>query len=386
MREQPASSRSDLDLAPEHASLTGLEMSGADKLPRRPRAHKTDMKVLLVYTGLTPGGITTDLRNLERGLQERGVEVAVAGDLREVCRQVRGGNVLVHLFSCLPTGTTFGTMALARAHRLPLVWTPVFYPSRIRSWEGSGLLRVMELFDRLAPRVGRFVDGLIAATDGEAEHFERLGAHRIEVIPPAVDKTIGRAQPEARTSARDSFGLQDEPTVLLVARGNASRHKGFPFAVAAFRKLRERLPEARLLLVGPEPGDELARETNAIATGWCGPARVAEAYDAADVLLVSSIYEGLPRAVIEAWSHELPVAVTDRIALASLVRDRAGKVAPFGDVTAMAEALEIILTDNVLARQYGNTGRALVDDHFLLADHVDRTIVLYHSIEAHESR
>ena len=41
----------------------------------------------------------------------------------------------------------------------------------------------------------------------------------------------------------------------------------------------------------------------------------------------------------------MPVAVTDRVALAPLVRDRAGKVVPFGDVAAMAGALELILTE-----------------------------------------
>jgi glycosyltransferase involved in cell wall biosynthesis len=337
------------------------------------------MKVLLVYAGLKPGGVTEDLRNLERGLPAIGVEVAVAGDLGSVRRQARDG-MLVHVFSCLPSATTFGAMALARARRLPLVWTPVFHPSRPRSWVGYGPLRVMEAFDRTAPRAARMADGVIAATDAEAAHFRRLGAPRVEVIAPAVDKTAIRPGESGRARIRASFGLRDEPTVLLVARPDSAKRKGLPFAGAAFSALRTRLPDARLLLVGHQPDDELARHEGTIAAGWCDAERVAQAYDAADMLMVTSIYECLPRAVVEAWSHELPVAVTDRIALAPLVRDRAGIVVPSGDVPAMAGALEAILTEPGLARAYGVAGRELVEDGFLLADHVTRTAELYRAV------
>ena len=60
------------------------------------------------------------------------------------------------------------------------------------------------------------------------------------------------------------------------------------------------MPAARLLIVGHQDGDDLARVEGAVAAGWCDSDRVAKAYDAADVLMVCSIYEGLPRAVVEA--------------------------------------------------------------------------------------
>jgi glycosyltransferase involved in cell wall biosynthesis len=339
------------------------------------------MKVLLVYAGLRFGGIRTDVRNLERGLRSRGVEVSVAGKMAEVRRHARSGDVLVHVFSCLPSMTNFGTMALARARRLPLVWTPVFHPYRRESWDGSGLLRVMEAFDQVAPRAARLADGVIAGTDAEAEHFRRLGARRVEVIPPAVDETVARPSADVRASARAEFGLGDEPTVLLV--GRATRRKGFPFALAVLRALRRRLPDARLLVIGPhEPDGELAREPGTIVPGFSSDEQVAAAYDAADALLVPARYEQFSRAVIEAWSHELPPVVTPGVGLAPLVSDRAGMVAPFGDATAVAEALEVILTNAELARDYGASGRALVEDRFLLADHVDRTMAFYGAVRA----
>jgi glycosyltransferase involved in cell wall biosynthesis len=336
------------------------------------------MKVLLVYRGLAPGGITTDIRNLERGLHARGVEVSVAGDSAEVRRQMRRGDVLVHVFSCLPSVTNFATIALARALRLPLVWTPVIHPSRRQSWGGSGLLRVMEVFDQLAPRVAPLADGVIAATDAEAEHFRHLGARRVDIIAPAVDKTVARASTDARVSARAEFGLTGEPTILVV--GRPTRRKGFPFALDVLRVLRKHMPETRLLLVGPQPDSELAREPGTIVPGWCGPERVSAAYDAADALLVPARYEQFCRAVIEAWSRELAPVVTYGVGLAPLVGNGAGLVAPFGDTAAVAKALQAIITDPQLAHDYGACGRALVEERFLLADHVDRTLAFYRAV------
>jgi glycosyltransferase involved in cell wall biosynthesis len=341
------------------------------------------VKVLLVYTGLKPGGITSEIRLLEHGLRSRGVEVATAGDIASVNRHMRSGAPLVHVFSCVPSTVTAATMAMARARHLPLVWSPIIHPNRMHSWRGYGLLRgVMAVFDRVAPRAARFTGGVITATEAERDFFRRAGARRVEMIRPPVDKTTARPEGEALARVRASFGIGGEPTVLFVARPNSSRRKGVPFARAAFRELRERVPDARLMLLGQDAGSDLAGEPGAVPTGWVSLERVADAYDAADVLLVASVYECLPRAVIEAWSHEMPVAVTEGIALAPLVRGRAGIVVPYGDVQAMAGAMETILADAALGRAYGRAGRALIDDGFLLSDYLSHTLEFYGTVGA----
>lgn len=337
------------------------------------------MRVVLTYAGLSPGGITADLRNLERGLVERGVDVAAAGSWAEVRREARSPDCLVHVFSSMPSVTTFGSIATARARRRPLVWTPVFHPSRPRSWASYGPGRAMAAFDRVAPRAARLADGVIAATDAEAEYFRSLGARVVETIPPAVDATAPALAGGARRAARASFGLGDELVVLIVARAANARRKGLGFARDAAVELARRVPGVRLLLLGYGDGP-LAGLPGAVATGWVDADRAAAAYGSADALFVSSIYEGLPRAVVEAWSHELAPVVTDRVALAPLVAAGAGEVVAFGDVGAAARALERVVTDPARARAYGATGRALVEGGFLLADHVERTIAMYHEV------
>src|SRR5206468_3122163 len=114
-----------------------------------------------------------------------------------------------------------------------------------------------------------------------------------------------------------------------VARENS--RKGLPFGLAAFRRLRESRPDATLVLVGADPRD-WRDEPNVRCTGWLESAEVEMAYHSAEVLFVPSVYEGLPRSVIEAWSFGLPVVATDRVALAPTIDGVGGQVIRYGEV------------------------------------------------------
>lgn len=339
------------------------------------------MQLVLAYAGMRPGGVTVDVRNLADGLKQRGNTVAAVGSLRELERELaRLPEALVHVFGCLPSYTTFSAMALAKRRRRPLVWTPVFHPNRPRSWAGYGFLRVMQAFDMVAPRVARFSDAVIAATAAEAEHFEALGAPTVRLIPPGVDRLVGRMDARERAAFRRRFGLTDGPLVLTVARANS--RKGLPFGLAAFQALRRQVPQAQLLLVGVDADHAAGSVDGVTCVGWLEPADVAGAYGTADLLFVSSLYEGLPRAVIEAWSHGLAVAVTDRIALAPLVRQGAGCVVDYGAVEETAARLAWMLRQPEVLIGYGQQGMRLIEEQFLLEDITRRTEALYGELVA----
>ena len=71
-----------------------------------------------------PGGVTADVVNLVTGLESRGQRAHTAKTLGQLRHLLRSRPApLVHVFGCLPSATTFGSLALARLYRLPLVWT-----------------------------------------------------------------------------------------------------------------------------------------------------------------------------------------------------------------------------------------------------------------------
>jgi glycosyltransferase involved in cell wall biosynthesis len=232
----------------------------------------------------------------------------------------------------------------------------------------------MQAFDLVAPRAARFVDAVIAATEQEAAYFRRLGARRSEWIPPGVvPPEMGTRPNEIAAFCRRS-GIEPGPVILVVGRDNS--RKALPFGISVFRELRASWPDAQMLLVGP--GERYVAPTQGLhCLGWLDRAELDLAFRAADALFVPSLYEGLPRVVIEGWSYSLPVVTTDRVALAPLVGRTGKAVVPYGDVTKAASALRAFLLDTDAAARTGAAGRAIVSEHFLLEDVVRRTAMLY---------
>src|SRR5712691_6504237 len=301
---------------------------------------------VLVHAGLeTPGGVSTDVRHIADRLA-----LPAVATLAELSRALdEQPRALVHVFGCLPNTTTFGAMIVTKRRRRRLVWTPIFHPSRAHSWKAYGLRRPpMELFDRAAPRAARFADAVIGATEEERDFF----AHwtRAELIPPGVDERPSPAPPHALQTFR---------------------------AHAAFGELRTRRPDAQLLLVGPEPDSPHGRSEGVHCPGWLPKRELELAYQAADLLFVPSLYEGLPRAVIEAWQFSLPVVATDRVALAQTIDGEGGRIVRYGDAAAAGAAIAELLADPELLLRYGDQGRRLVEERFLLSRVVAETERLY---------
>jgi glycosyltransferase involved in cell wall biosynthesis len=336
------------------------------------------VKVVLFFTGLGKrGGISPDVHHLAAALTREGIHPKVTGNLIDLLRSKSGRGTIVNVYGCLPSVKTLGAMLLVRAKRQRLVWTPVFHPRRRAIWKGSGPYRIMALFDRVAPRIARITHAVSAATAEEAEFFTAIGAPQVEVIPLVVSETHRRLEGENRTTARRSLGLRDGPVVLLIA-SHSPRRKGMEFASHVLAELRMKLPRVTFLVVGGGDLGALAAQPGVKAVGWCEDDQLLNAYRSADVLFVPSRYEQFSRATIEAWACELPVVLSDGVALAPVAESsRAGIVVPFEDVSAATVALAEVLTSQEWRLHAGRRGRELVDGCFLRDGHLRATLSLY---------
>jgi glycosyltransferase involved in cell wall biosynthesis len=339
------------------------------------------LRVVLFFSGLgKPGGISPDLMHLAAALSEEGINPTVTSRLREVLSAKAGPGTIVNVYGCLPSARNFGAMMLARARGQRLVWTPVFHPRRPATWRGSGLYRVMELFDRTAPRLARFTHAVSAATEEEAAFFQAMGAPRTAVVPLVVSDTHEPLTGPTRASARRRLGVGDGPVVLLVA-AHSPRRKGMDFAAGVLAELQRELPEVTFLVVGGGSLGALGGRPSVTAAGWCSGDLLVDAYRSADVLFVPSRYEQFSRATIEAWACGLPVVLSDGVALAdTAVCSGAGVVVRFEDVPGAAIALVNVLSDPAWRQEAGQRGRSLVEERFLPANHLRATLDLYRSV------
>lgn len=188
---------------------------------------------------------------------------------------------------------------------------------------------------------------------------------------PALSKSI-RVIPNAgwdgtaRSRAAEPLPPPGRPAAeaLIVACGRLTAQKGFSVLLAAMAVVRATLP-ARLWIVGEGP--ERGRlERTAAALGlepyvrFCGWQRNPFRYmAAADLFVLSSLWEGFGNVVVEAMASGAPVVSTDcPHGPAEIIEDGvSGLLVPPGDAGALAKAMLRVLGDPVLAARLAENGR-----------------------------
>jgi glycosyltransferase involved in cell wall biosynthesis len=265
---------------------------------------------------------------------------------------------------------SFGGPVLHTFHGLP-------FPERPQTLVERSFL----LAERLVARRTTF---FFSQAQGDVDRAVALRIARREdtmVIGNGVD--VGRFAPDQdeRSRVRTELGLGTEAiVVLMVAR--LVREKGvLDLADAALRLLHDR--RLTFLVVGePLPSDRTGvdRELNehgvnaALGARWRRLGHrddVDRLLKAADMFVLPSYREGLPRSIIEAMASALPVVATDIAACRELVRDgETGLLVPVRDPASLAAAIATLAADPTLRRAMGERGRALA-----LAEHDERVVL-----------
>jgi glycosyltransferase involved in cell wall biosynthesis len=157
------------------------------------------------------------------------------------------------------------------------------------------------------------------------------------------------------------------PTVLFI--GKEFVRKGGDILLRAFRHIRSKLPDARLLVVGvntlptAEEGVELLGVLRKDQPDQFK--RLIEAYHEADVFCLPSRLDPFPTVVREAMFFSLPCVTTNIWALPEMVVDnQTGFVVPPNDSESLAARLLQILQDRALGQRLGEGGRQRAEELF----------------------
>jgi glycosyltransferase involved in cell wall biosynthesis len=104
---------------------------------------------------------------------------------------------------------------------------------------------------------------------------------------------------------------------------------------------------------------------------------------AADVFALTSDWEGLPNAVLEAMAAGVPVVTTDAGGVAEIVSDGVtGYIVPRGDAKGLADRVATLCGDEGRRRQLGDRAHEHVGRQFSIPAMVDRTGMLYDELLA----
>ena len=216
----------------------------------------------------------------------------------------------------------------------------------------------------------------------EAVTLVRMGVpvERILTIGPGVE--LERYQPASAAAVRDVANIlparaRGRPIVLSVSRFTPA--KGIVETIGAFARLRERVPDAFLLLVGvrhSHRADYPQQVRLAIASRGLDDhvgivedvpeTRLPACYSAAGVTSVFSVgYDPLPTTIIESMACGTPVVATDFPTRAQMIESgQDGVLVPENDGRAWASAVERILRDEQYAAALRDRALARVRDQF----------------------
>jgi glycosyltransferase involved in cell wall biosynthesis len=165
---------------------------------------------------------------------------------------------------------------------------------------------------------------------------------------------------------------EGEPGYLLFV-GRLRIRKGVEVLLEALRKLRGRLPGARLRIAGDGEHraalerrvDELGLREAVSFLGSCDGARVRALLRGAAALVVPSIYEGMPLVVLEAMDAGVPVVASAVSGIPEVVMGgETGWLVPPEDPEALAGALAEVLSDPAEAKRRGEAGRRRVEERY----------------------
>jgi glycosyltransferase involved in cell wall biosynthesis len=189
-------------------------------------------------------------------------------------------------------------------------------------------------------------DAIIANCNGVADDVARLTGLSREHITTIYDPVVTPDLQEKMRAALDHPWFAPGSPPVLLAVGRFTAQKDFPTLLRAFARLR-RVRPARLVILGEGRErtrlEALVRELG-VAADVALPGFVINPLPymkRAAVLVLSSVYEGLPGVLIEAMACGCPVVSTDCPSGPAEILDRGayGKLVAVGDDTALAEAI-----------------------------------------------
>ena len=190
------------------------------------------------------------------------------------------------------------------------------------------------------------------------------------VLRSGIDSSIYLAPAGARERLRASIGVgPDEIVVGSIA--NFKPQKGPLDFVEAARLARAR--DGRLHFVLAGDGELRSEVTQAVSRaglqgfvhllGWRDD--VAELLAGMDVFVLTSLFEGLPRVVLQAMAASVPVVATNTGGVAEVVDDgETGILVPPGRPSAAAAAIVALAADGSLRTRLSQAARARLSDEF----------------------
>lgn len=242
--------------------------------------------------------------------------------------------------------------------------------------------RAFILLERL---MARLTDSLLLVS--EKEKFIALN---LNIKPKRIIDTIYNSvdffpftQNVDREIIRQNLGINSSE-ILIGFSGRFSQQKALHILIDAFCIVNKEFPQTRLLLVGDgvlkselvEQSRKLEINDKIIMTGF--QYNVAPFYLIMDIFIMTSLWEGLSRCLVEAMYAKLPVIATDVGGTAdAVINNQTGWLIRPNDVYAAVNALREAILNPEICKKMGENGFQFARESFDIRINSKRISELY---------
>jgi glycosyltransferase involved in cell wall biosynthesis len=293
-------------------------------------------------------------------------------------------------------GSNFSPLLAAWLTRVPVVaFLPTTYDLKARSAGGGGTIlywksRVFYMVHAVLARLIKVHYIAYSETIKEsAVKNLHLPMARISIIPPLLDPNEFDARllsQDTTSKLKDELGLNGAyPILLNVARLSAV--KGQKDLLEVMPRVLERFARAKLLIAGDGPlqrelgefRDRLNLHHEVLLLGRRDDVRAL--LHMADLFVFSSVYEGLPGAVIEAMAAGKSVVAFDIPALREIIIDgQTGTLIRGRDIDRLAEAVIHLTEHPEIAGAMGERAQHVVQERFDIRQSIRSLETIYEKV------
>jgi glycosyltransferase involved in cell wall biosynthesis len=376
------------------------------------------MRVLYVIDSLAPGGTERSTIVLAPHLRGLGVDATIvtlrAAEHDLTAEAEAAGTTVVRLSSSSFAGRVWELRRLIRSGEFDVVHTALFKADqvgRIAAW-GTGVpvvssfvntpyeesrlsdpnvkkwkLRAVQMIDATTGRL--MVARFHAVSEGvKAANVRALRIPEVRVVVAERGRDaaqLGIRTDDRRRAARTALGLADDAELVLNL-GRLDHQKGQTVLIAAASLLAPSHPDLVVLIAGKEgsASADIHRVLDEDPSA-AGHVRllghrndVGDLLCAADVLVISSNFEGTAGSAVEAMALRTPIVSTDLVGLRGVLRhDFNSLLVPSGDAVQLAAGIREVLADVVLGRRIAEQARHDFVERFTLDSAAARLMDLY---------
>ena len=231
--------------------------------------------------------------------------------------------------------------------------------------------KLKDIFDRLwGFDILHDASRVFALTEVEKEQYLKMGVaeDRIEIVPLGINLDEYANLPESG-NFKSRHGIDAEDKVILFL-GRIHEIKGLDLLVNAFDKIEN--DNVKLAIVGGDSGfkdtlDEMIEERDlqdkVIFPGVMTGREKIEALVDCDVFVMPSRYESFTTSGLEAMACGKPLILTRNNHIHTWVKDNSGLICDF-DEENLSNCIETLLNNEELCREFGETGRKLIEDKY----------------------